>query len=335
MQSDDLFLRKMRGPSARPPTSPGPPSAAGGGRGVPSPPPSPGAPPALQRSSSSEAALGGFPGPNAAVAVLEEPPAGSRPPHPIEHSDAGADYYRKYFYGKEHQNFLGEDARLGPVAVSLRREEKEGPQPQVLHRIILRTSQLRTLRGSVLEEALAPRRAPPRGTGSPRKKLLELVLPGLGAQGLRLAGPSPAVPDTLLKLDEQGGDFQRKVGVLYCRAGQGSEEEMYNNEGAGPAFAQFLGLLGTRVRLRGFAHYRAQLDTRTDSTGTHSLYTTYPATSNPQQLLRKRHIGNDIVTIVFQEPGALPFSPAALRSHFQHVFIVVRAHEPCSPRTSY
>ncbi|KAM9259560.1 LOW QUALITY PROTEIN: pecanex-like protein 3, partial [Morus bassanus] len=284
--------------------------------------------------------------PNAAVAVLEEPPAGSRPPHPIEHSDAGADYYRKYFYGKEHQNFLGEDARLGPVAVSLRREEKEGPQPQVLHRIILRTSQLRTLRGSVLEEALPPSARPPGARGAP-KKLLELVLPGR-VQGLRLASPSPTVPETLLKLDEQGLSFQRKVGVLYCREGQASEEEMYNNEGDGPAFAQFLGLLGTRVRLRG-SHYRAQLDTRTDSTGTHSLYTTYhgyevmfhvstmlPFTpSNPQQLLRKRHIGNDIVTIVFQEPGARPFSPRALRSHFQHVFIVVRAHEPCTPRTSY
>ncbi|NXM27996.1 SIPA1 protein, partial [Oxyruncus cristatus] len=86
-----------------------------------------------------------------------------------------------------------------------------------------------------------------------------------------------------------------------------------------------------------------------DSTGTHSLYTTYhgyevmfhvstmlPFTPrNPQQLLRKRHIGNDIVTIVFQEPGARPFSPRALRSHFQHIFIVVRVHEPCTPHTAY
>ncbi|XP_066065178.1 LOW QUALITY PROTEIN: signal-induced proliferation-associated protein 1 [Chamaea fasciata] len=303
-----------------------------------------------------EAGLGGSPQgppgpgqlPNAAVAVLEEPPAGARPPHPIEHSDEGAEYYRKYFYGKEHHNLLGEDPRLGPVAVSLRREEKEGPRPQVLHRIILRTCQLRTLRGSVLEEALPPSCRPPGGRGVPPRKLLELLLPGLAVGGLRLA-PSPAVQETLLKLDEQGVSRQRKVGVLYCRAGQGSEEEMYNNEGPGPALEQFLALLGTRVRLRGFGGYRAQLDTRTDSTGTHSLYTTYhgyevmfhvstmlPFTPrNPQQLLRKRHIGNDIVTIVFQEPGARPFSPRALRSHFQHVFLVVRVHEPCTPRTAY
>ncbi|XP_027561637.1 LOW QUALITY PROTEIN: signal-induced proliferation-associated protein 1-like [Neopelma chrysocephalum] len=286
--------------------------------------------------------------PNAAVAVLEEPPAGARPPHPIEHSDDGAEYYRKYFYGKEHQNLLGEDPRLGPVAVSLRREEKEGPRAQVLHRIILRTCQPRTLRGSVLEEALPPGSRPSGARGVPPRKLLELVLPGLVVGGLRLA-PSPAVQETLLKLDEQGVSRQRKVGVLYCRGGQGSEEEMYNNEEPGPAFEQFLALLGTRVRLRGFAGYRAQLDTRTDSTGTHSLYTTYhgyevmfhvstmlPFTPrNPQQLLRKRHIGNDIVTIVFQEPGARPFSPRALRSHFQHIFIVVRVHEPCTPHTTY
>lgn len=55
----------------------------------------------------------------------------------------------------------------------------------------------------------------------------------------------------------------------------------------------------------------------------------------PPQLLRKRHIGNDIVTIVFQEPGALPFTPKNIRSHFQHVFVVVRAHSPCSDSSSY
>lgn len=53
------------------------------------------------------------------------------------------------------------------------------------------------------------------------------------------------------------------------------------------------------------------------------------------QLLRKRHIGNDIVTIVFQEPGALPFTPKNIRSHFQHVFVIVRAHNPCSDSSSY
>ncbi|MEQ2296865.1 Signal-induced proliferation-associated 1-like protein 2 [Ameca splendens] len=124
---------------------------------------------------------------------------------------------------------------------------------------------------------------------------------------------------------------------------------MYNNESAGPALDEFLDLLGQRVRLKGFTKYRAQLDNKTDSTGTHSLYTTYkdyelmfhvstmlPYTpNNRQQLLRKRHIGNDIVTIVFQEPGALPFTPKNIRSQFQHVFVIVRVHSPCTDNVCY
>lgn len=61
--------------------------------------------------------------------------------------------------------------------------------------------------------------------------------------------------------------FQRKVGILYCREGQGSEEEMYNNQEAGPAFTQFLTLLGDVVRLKGFDSYRAQLDTKSEAQG--------------------------------------------------------------------
>lgn len=56
--------------------------------------------------------------------------------------------------------------------------------------------------------------------------------------------------------------FQHKVGVLYCKAGQSTEEEMYNNESAGPALDEFLDLLGQRVRLKGFTKYRAQLDNK-------------------------------------------------------------------------
>ncbi|XP_040826648.1 signal-induced proliferation-associated protein 1 isoform X1 [Ochotona curzoniae] len=284
--------------------------------------------------------------PNAAVSVLEEPQSRTSA-YSLEHADFGAGYYRKYFYGKEHQNFFGLDEVLGPVAVSLRREEKESGGGGSLHsyRVIVRTTKLRTLRGTISEDALPP--GPPRGL-SPRK-LLEHVAPRLSPTCLRLGSASPKVPRTLLTLDEQVLSFQRKVGILYCRAGQGSEEEMYNNQEAGAAFTQFLTLLGDVVRLKGFESYRAQLDTKTDSTGTHSLYTTYqgheimfhvstmlPYTpNNQQQLLRKRHIGNDIVTIVFQEPGSKPFCPSTIRSHFQHVFLVVRAHEPCTPHTSY
>ena len=53
--------------------------------------------------------------------------------------------------------------------------------------------------------------------------------------------------------------FVVQVGVMYCRAGQQTEEEMYNNEEGGPAFNEFLDMLGQRVRLRGFSKYKAGL----------------------------------------------------------------------------
>lgn len=67
--------------------------------------------------------------------------------------------------------------------------------------------------------------------------------------------------------------FQHKVGVLYCKAGQSTEEEMYNNESAGPALEEFLDLLGQRVRLKGFTKYRAQLDNKSKIKNTHHTHT--------------------------------------------------------------
>ncbi|XP_034169531.2 signal-induced proliferation-associated 1-like protein 1 isoform X1 [Pangasianodon hypophthalmus] len=295
---------------------------------------------------------------NAGVAVLEAPKDGKSIHHErgksniLEHVDLGAYYYRKYFYLREHWNYLGVDETLGPVAVSLRREKLDDHKehgPQYNYRVIFRTSELMTLRGSILEDAVPSTSKHGLARGLPLKEVLEYLVPELNAHCLRLALNTPKVTEQLMKLDEQGLSFQLKVGVMYCLAGQSSEEEMYNNEAAGPALEEFLQLLGERVRLKGFSKYRAQLDTKTDSTGTHSLYTTYkdyeimfhvstmlPYTpNNKQQLLRKRHIGNDIVTIVFQEPGAKAFSPKNIRSHFQHVFVVVQVHNPCSENTCY
>lgn len=56
---------------------------------------------------------------------------------------------------------------------------------------------------------------------------------------------------------------------MYCRAGQSSEEDMYNNESSGPAFDEFLNLLGERVRLKGWEKYRAQLDNKSEKIKAH------------------------------------------------------------------
>uniref|UniRef100_A0A8C1JMN7 Signal-induced proliferation-associated 1 like 3 n=1 Tax=Cyprinus carpio TaxID=7962 RepID=A0A8C1JMN7_CYPCA len=295
---------------------------------------------------------------NASVSKLEVPPDVQATrlerlqQHCIEHVDLGARYYHEHFYGKEHWNYFGNDEKLGPVALSIRREKLDDTKDlkdQYQYRIIFRTNELVTLRGAILEDAILSTAKHGTLRGLPLKEVLEYVLPELSVSCLRMALSTPKVTEQLLKLDEQGLSQKHKVGILLCRAGQSTEEEMYNNEEATPAFTAFLELLGETVCLRGFNKYAAQLDTKTDSTGTHSLYTTYQdyeimfhvstmlpyMPNNPQQLLRKRHIGNDIVTIIFQEPGALPFTPQNIRSHFQHVFVIVRVHNPCSDNTCY
>lgn len=296
---------------------------------------------------------------------LLEPPVGQshwrstlcpyiRCPLTIEAVDQGASYYRNYFVAHEHQNWFGVDDAMGPVAISIRKEKLEDVTdsahslPTYQYRIIIRTAELYSCQGTVLEESLG-RPGGEKGRGSGSRELLEYACPQLSVGSLRLGQATPQTEEALLRLDDLGVHNKFKIGVLYCRAGQTTEEEMYNNESAGPAFSEFLEILGQRVRLKDFDKYRGGLDRKTDSTGLYSVYTQYrdlevmfhvstllPFTpNNRKQLLRKRHIGNDIVTIIFQEPGAPPFSPKHIRSHFQHVFIVVQAINPCSENTQY
>jgi len=280
-------------------------------------------------------------------------------PNTIERIDAGSTYYKNYFYGQEHQNWFGVDENLGPVAVSIRRERvppppDEGfrnsnlpPTDQHMYRIIVRTSELLPLRGTVLEDSI-PALKSEKIKSIPTKEVLEFTVPELNLSGLHLGVQSGPCEDQLVRLDEQCSENTYKVGVMFCRVGQQSEEDMYNNEEGGASFNEFLDVIGQRVRLKGFNKYKAGLCNKNDSTGLYSVYrefetneimfhvsTLLPYTpNNRQQLPRKRHIGNDIVTVVFQEPGALPFIPN-IRSQFQHVFIIVRAHNPCTENTQY
>jgi len=120
-----------------------------------------------------------------------------------------------------------------------------------------------------------------------------------------------------------------------------------NNETT-EAFDEFLSLLGSRILLKDHKHYRGGLDIQNGHTGDEAIFeifkereimfhvsTMLPYTeSDPQQLQRKRHIGNDIVAIVFQEENT-PFSPDMIASHFLHAFIVVQPVDYGTPNARY
>uniref|UniRef100_A0A674EMX6 GTPase-activating Rap/Ran-GAP domain-like protein 3 n=1 Tax=Salmo trutta TaxID=8032 RepID=A0A674EMX6_SALTR len=151
---------------------------------------------------------------------------------------------------------------------------------------------------------------------------------------------NPEIQKDLLVLEEQEGSVNFKFGVLYAKDGQLTDDEMFSNETGSQSFDKFLNLLGDTISLQGWAGYRGGLDTKNDTTGMNSIYTVYQghelmfhvstmlpySKENKQQVERKRHIGNDIVTIVFQEgEDASPsFKPSMIRSHFTHIFALVR-----------
>jgi hypothetical protein len=56
---------------------------------------------------------------------------------------------------------------------------------------------------------------------------------------------------------------------MYCREGQQTEEDMYNNEEGGPAFNEFLELIGQKVRLKGFNKYKAGLCSKSKISESH------------------------------------------------------------------
>jgi len=127
------------------------------------------------------------------------------------------------------------------------------------------------------------------------------------------------------------------IGVLYAKNGQILDEEMYANQTSSPAFEEFLSCLGDKIILQGWRQYNGGLDVIKNSTGTHSYYTImhdiqimfHVSTmlpyfdADPQQLERKRHLGNDICVIIFVD-GKTPLQPSAHKSHFNHVFCCVQ-----------
>ncbi|VDL59191.1 unnamed protein product [Hymenolepis diminuta] len=144
-----------------------------------------------------------------------------------------------------------------------------------------------------------------------------------------------------LTLEEQEGSVNFKFGVLYCKDGQVSDEEMYNNETGSPQYQAFLRLLGDRIALKNWDRFKGGLDAKTETTGTESIYTIYEgheimfhvstllpiSTDNRQQIERKRHIGNDIVNIIFFDTNdvekPLSWKPSMMKTHFTHIFAVV------------
>nr|CAG8554758.1 11445_t:CDS:2 [Entrophospora candida] len=172
----------------------------------------------------------------------------------------------------------------------------------------------------------------------PWDDLLKMISKDICNRRLTKFITTPKLGIEILNFDETRLRKKYKVGVLYCAPNQTSEEEWFSNTTTSKYFDNFLSILGTKVRLLGFEGFGGGLDTRTDGTGEYSLYDNgtwkdfeimyHVSTMLPydkvdrHQIVRKRHIGNDISCIIFQDTYR-PFSPVSIRSKFLHVFVIV------------
>ncbi|KAJ8401657.1 hypothetical protein AAFF_G00376280 [Aldrovandia affinis] len=243
--------------------------------------------------------------------------------------------YRRHFLGREHTNYYCTASSLGNLILSLKHEEAEG---QEFLRIMLR-SRTKTIYDRISLAGLTQLPSVPQIA-----KLLCDDVTGLKFNPVLY----PRGSQLIVSFDEHEVNNTFKFGVVYQRFGQTSEEELFGNNEETPAFTEFLGVLGDCVELQDFKGFRGGLDVSHGQTGSQSVYTVFrdrevmfhvstklPYTEgDPQQLQRKRHVGNDIVAAVFQEEPT-PFVPDMIASNFLHAYILVQVENPCTEHTTY
>ncbi|XP_054957355.2 rap1 GTPase-activating protein 2 isoform X2 [Pan paniscus] len=243
--------------------------------------------------------------------------------------------YRRHFLGKDHLNFYCTGSSLGNLILSVKCEEAEGIE---YLRIILR-SKLKTVHERIPLAGLSKLPSVPQIA----KAFCD------DAVGLRFNPVLyPKASQMIVSYDEHEVNNTFKFGVIYQKARQTLEEELFGNNEESPAFKEFLDLLGDTITLQDFKGFRGGLDVTHGQTGVESVYTTFrdreimfhvstklPFTDgDAQQLQRKRHIGNDIVAIIFQEENT-PFVPDMIASNFLHAYIVVQVETPGTETPSY
>lgn len=247
----------------------------------------------------------------------------------LENPEYQTRWYFKYFLGKLHQNYVGADAEKTPFFLSVVLTDSNTQGVQQYRAILWKKTGAQKICLS----------------HTPTKPLtVKSILSNFETLDRLEKGPkeifSPDIQKDLLLLEEQEGSVNFKFGVLYAEAGQATDDEMFSNEMGSKEFERFINLLGEKVRLKGWDKYRGGLDVKGDMTGRHSMYTIYEgheiifhvstllpySKDNKQQVERKRHIGNDIVNIIFLNGSYedhCNFKPSMIKSQFTHIFALI------------
>jgi len=247
-------------------------------------------------------------------------------------------FYGGQLYEIEHTNYIGIpedglDAPSGPVVLSVESKTKQHKQQDKL-RCIIRTRDefKRTWLPSDFSYPKSFLRGFPEIINIRWEKVKN---PDLGKE--------------LVSMEERSILATYKFGVLYSKDDQ-SENDLFavTEDQTSVDYKEFLEFLGDKILLEGWTGFRGGLDVKTNTTGTHSIYTKlhsyeimfHVATLLPsqeadlQRVERKRHIGNDVVAIIFHE-GKKPFNVTLITSQFIRVLVIVQKVKDETKKTKY
>ena len=150
---------------------------------------------------------------------------------------------------------------------------------------------------------------------------------------------SPGLKRDLRLLDLSLPYEIHKIGVLYVGEGQHLESQFLSNSFGSPSYSLFLRGLGSFVRLKGCSEdiYTGGLDKKDESDGEYAVLwrdsitqvlfhvATMMPSAGQQGQNKKRHLGNDYVTIVFCD-NSHGFSISSLSGQFHFIVIIIFPH---------
>ncbi|GAM24743.1 hypothetical protein SAMD00019534_079180 [Acytostelium subglobosum LB1] len=126
-----------------------------------------------------------------------------------------------------------------------------------------------------------------------------------------------------------------KIGVIYVGEGQEEQREILHNYASSSLYDDFVNGLGWQVDLSTHFGYMGGLDRKKTTGNTapyyanttmetifHNISSMPTNTSEPQQIHKKRHVGNDIVNIIWSE-HIRDYAPTTVTSQFNDAHIIV------------
>uniref|UniRef100_A0A7S4KM75 Rap-GAP domain-containing protein n=1 Tax=Paramoeba aestuarina TaxID=180227 RepID=A0A7S4KM75_9EUKA len=151
-----------------------------------------------------------------------------------------------------------------------------------------------------------------------------------------LGGDNEKVLRSLNQLDLANGREMVKVGLIYLREGQEEQIEVLRNDSSSRSemFGEFVRAIGWPIDVQTHRAYLGGLDPKLTTgvtapyyaTSTYELIyhdlTSMPTTDDPQQIHKKRHVGNDNVHIVWSE-HLRDYNPRTIVSEFNDAHIVI------------